>query len=290
MNKGTILAIVGAVAVMGGAGLMGLSTDKTDPVDIGNTDPVAVVEEARVDLRPALLTATCTPEPVPPPNLVYCWAWECLGHGDEDCAWRRGFVPPGCADAERMVSVEVPDIKVSVKGEPVAVEGQATHPVDLPTCLALDQDGVCPSVDRTWVEARDAYRAATAARAAERAKCPGGVQAAPSGHGCLCMAAALEARVEGEAQAVSDLAPAERLNLVVCCDRERARVLRLPASEQAGKDCRVIGQPVTDFTMGDYPTDFSRLMTTACAPCPGPGGQYCPDCLCQPGGCAAACR
>jgi hypothetical protein len=281
--NGKVLAGLMVLAA-GGVTLGLLGGDKGG--DTGPTDPVAIVEELRVELRTAMLTAACTPEPVPPPALVDCWGWECrdLEHGDPVCTWRLGFVPPGCADPERMVSVPVQQHDKEGKeiGKP--------EEVNLPTCLPLDQDGVCETVDRTWVGARDAYRSAVAAREDERAKCPGGVQVAPVGHGCLCMAAAVAARVEGEAQVASDLAPADRINLVVCCDRGQARVLRLPAGDLLKPGCRSVGQPVSDFSMGGYETDFSRLMVAACSPCPGPGGAHCPACLCAPGGCAETCR
>lgn len=278
----------GLVVLAAGGVALGLLGGDGKPGDVGDVEPVAV-EAARVELRVALLKRDCAPQPPDRPRLLDCWAWECVSdesHPEAVCAWKLGLQPPGCMDLGKMIKVEVPEFVMGLDGRPK--ETGSTIPKTLPACMALDPDGMCATVEPAWRAAMEAHLAGVAAQAAERAKCPGGVQPAPSGHGCLCMAEASAEAVADEAVAVGDLPAKDRVNLVVCCDHERSRVLRLPAAVEPGKDCRIIGQPVSDFSMGEYETDFSRLMTAACAPCQGPGG-VCPDCLCQPGGCAAAC-
>jgi hypothetical protein len=106
--------------------------------------------------------------------------------------------------------------------------------------------------------------------------------------GCICLTAQDVGTVDGEMTDASAQPAKDRVNLTVCCRGKAAEVLRLPAAVETPKDCRVIGQPVSDFTAGDMPTDYTRLMDAACAPCV--GHDRCPACLCAPGGCAEACR
>lgn len=277
------IKLTAGLVVIAGAGVaLGL---------LGGGEPgkPADVESARVELRVAMLKSDCAPEPPASPDLFDCWAWYCKdaeGESEATCRWKHEWQPLGCADLQRMVRVEVPEYTIDAEGN--SVKTGKTYVKELPTCLPLDASGLCPTVDPVWLAALEAHLAGVAAQEAERIKCPGGSQAAPAGHGCLCMAEANTEAVADEAVVVSDLPAKDRVNLVVCCEGTRSRVLRLPVASELGKDCRIIGQPVSDFSMGEYETDFSRLMTAACAPCQGPGG-VCPDCLCQPGGCAAAC-
>ncbi|MFA4944449.1 MAG: hypothetical protein WC789_07085 [Lentisphaeria bacterium] len=283
ITAGLVVLAAGGVAL----GLLG-GGETGKPGDVG-PEP-AKVEAARVELRVALLKSDCAPEPPARPDLFDCWEWFCeqaAGGAKEACRWRLDFHPLGCADLQHMIKVDVPEYATDAKGNPIKTG--KTYVRELPACLPLDAGGLCHTVDPAWLAALEAHLAGVAAQEAERAKCPGGSQAAPAGHGCLCMAEASAEAVADEAVAVGDLPAKDRVNLVVCCDHERSRVLRLPAAVEPGKECRIIGQPVSDFSMGEYETDFYRLMTAACSPCAGPGG-VCPDCLCQPGGCAAACR
>lgn len=144
------------------------------------------------------------------------------------------------------------------KSEPVAVEELR------PTMLS----GACPSSVAT-----------------EAAKCSESYQ---TDKGCLCLTTQAVGQVDGEMESADAQPAKDRVQLVVCCDHERARVLRLPVGEPLKPECHAVGQPVSDFTMGDMETDYSKMMTAFCAPCTTlvPG---CPDCYCSKDGCAKVC-
>ena len=256
------VALVGAAVVLlgGGALVGGLGGgDRGEGVlDVpGDVQPVA----ERVDVRVAVLGRACAGSYEEPREVCGIFAGVWLADKGEQLpdAWRESNRPEGCTRRGRPEERE-PDV----------------------VCLD-DRSEVCAS--ERW----RAWSANEQAVDAQAAKCPGGVQLLGERR-CLCYADVRAESIEGEALYSADLDPRDRVRLVVCCDRERAVVLRLPAALPLGKDCRTIGEPVSDFVAGDMDTDFARMMSAACAPCAGPGGADCPACLCAPGGCAEACK
>jgi hypothetical protein len=106
--------------------------------------------------------------------------------------------------------------------------------------------------------------------------------------GCLCLTAQDVGAVDGEMESADDMDSKDRNNLTVCCDKGKAKVLRLPVAQETPIGCTVIGQPTQDFTIGSMETDFTKMMSAACAPCV--GFAQCPQCICDVGGCAATCK
>jgi hypothetical protein len=121
--------------------------------------------------------------------------------------------------------------------------------------------------------------------ASEAPKCKQQVQ---MDNGCLCLTAQDVGTVDGEMESAADMDSKDRINLTVCCDKGKAKVLRLPVAQETPVGCTVIGQPTQDFTIGSMETDFTKMMAAACAPCA--GFAQCPQCICDIGGCAATCK
>jgi hypothetical protein len=273
-----IVAGIGILAA--GAGALGLlGGDLGGDVGPGDVDPVAVA--AAVEVRVAMLKAACAPEPGHEPRTA-CAVWVCK---EGKCP---GYVVKGVVVETYECEVEVPPVcGYLLLDKPTGCTATDQAEVDgkpYPLCLEPADGNYATCAVPEW----HAWKARVDAQAAERVRCPGGSQPSPTGSGCLCMADASAEVASDEMVGAADQPTKDRVNLTVCCKGTRAEVLRLPAAEVLPKECRIIGQPVSDFTMGDLPSDYTRLMDAACAPCV--GHDRCPACLCAPGGCAEACR
>lgn len=291
MNKG-IVAVVGAVLVLGGAGIVGQLQGDATPGDTGDVQPVESAKEMRV----TVLKQACARDPGPEPQ-IYCAIWTSY----------LVQVPMDCADIDKVV-MEDGGKGISVLDNPdgtrtcktsQSVEGYAVvpRPDGCSTTETVDVDGrqtpLCyddgGDHSRCATPAWSAWRVLADAKAAEARACPGGTQPHPGTAGArLCWRDASSAVGPDEAGSVADLPAAARQRVVVCCKGKEAVTTREPSEKPLGKGCFNIGIPVSDFTAGDQETDFVRLMRAACAPCV--GWDRCPSCICQPGGCAEACR